>query len=76
MASGPSGPNVDNVTDVLHHNRDQALTAAGARAAGAAPGLLIDTYPVFGPPAQAVADSGSGALMLVVGSRGAGAFTG
>ncbi|MGH3213050.1 MAG: universal stress protein, partial [Trebonia sp.] len=75
MASGPSGPNVDNVTDVLHHNRDQALTAAGARAAAAAPGLLIDTYPVSGPPAQAVADSGSGALMLVVGSRGAGAFT-
>ena len=75
MASGPSGPNVDNVTDVLHHNRDRALTAARARAAAAAPGLLIDTYPVSGPPAQAVADSGSGALMLVVGSRGAGAFT-
>jgi nucleotide-binding universal stress UspA family protein len=30
---------------------------------------------VAGPPAQAVAESGSGASMLVVGSRGAGAFT-
>jgi nucleotide-binding universal stress UspA family protein len=39
------------------------------------PGLLIDTDHLTGPPAQAVAESGSGALMLVVGSRGIGAFT-
>jgi glyceraldehyde 3-phosphate dehydrogenase-like protein len=40
-----------------------------------APGLLIDTglLPVA-PPALAVTDSGSGALMLVVGARGAGGF--
>jgi nucleotide-binding universal stress UspA family protein len=40
-----------------------------------APGLVIVTDPVAGPPAQGVTASGSGAAMLVVGSRGAGAFT-
>ena len=43
--------------------------------AAAAPDLAIDTDIISGAPAEAVADSGSGALMLVVGSRGAGAFT-
>jgi nucleotide-binding universal stress UspA family protein len=75
MSAGPSGDDVDNVTDVLHHNRDHGLDAAAARAAAAAPGLPIDTDVITGAPAEAVADSGSGALMLVVGSRGAGAFT-
>jgi nucleotide-binding universal stress UspA family protein len=75
MAAGPSGSDVGNVTDVLHRHRDQALDAAAARAAAAAPDLAIDTDIISGAPAQAVADSGSGALMLVVGSRGAGAFT-
>ena len=40
-----------------------------------APGLLIDTDPVEGTPALAVTGSGPGALMLVTGSRGIGAFT-
>ena len=75
MSAGPSGADVDTVTDVLHHIRDQGLAAAAARAAAAAPGVLIDTDVLTGAPAEAVADSGSGALMLVVGSRGAGAFT-
>jgi nucleotide-binding universal stress UspA family protein len=52
-----------------------ALGAAVTRAEEVAPGLLIDTglLPVA-PPALAVTDSGSGALMLVVGARGAGGF--
>jgi nucleotide-binding universal stress UspA family protein len=66
--------NVDIVTDVLRENRDQALDTAAQRAEAAAPGLLIDTDVLSGPIAQAVADSGSGAAMLVVGSRGVGAF--
>jgi nucleotide-binding universal stress UspA family protein len=74
MSAGPSGEDVENVTDVLHDNRDRGLEAAAARAAAAAPGLLVDTLVLRGAPADAVADSGSGALMLVVGSRGAGAF--
>jgi nucleotide-binding universal stress UspA family protein len=75
MAAGPSGSDVGNVSDILHRNRDQALDAAAARAAAAAPDLAIDTDIISGAPAEAVADSGSGALMLVVGSRGAGAFS-
>ena len=65
----------DDVTDVLVKDRDRALAAAAERAAGVAPGLLVDADPLAGAPAQAVTDSGAGALMLVVGSRGRGAFT-
>jgi nucleotide-binding universal stress UspA family protein len=63
------------VTDVLLAQRDQALAAAAKRAAAAAHGVLIDTDDLTGPPAQSVTDSGSGAMMLVLGSRGIGAFT-
>src|SRR6266568_3139480 len=65
----------DTVTDVLVKDRDRALAAAAERAAKAAHGVLIDTDPLSGPPAQAIVESGSGALMLVLGSRGTGAFT-
>ena len=65
----------DDVTDVLVKNRDRALAAAAERAAEMAPGLLIDTDQLAGAPAEAVTESGAGALMLVVGSRGRGAFT-
>ena len=68
-------PERDRVADLIHAELDQALDAAASRAARAAPGLVIVTDPLAGPPAQAVTESGSGALMLVVGSRGAGAFT-
>ena len=37
--------------------------------------MLIDTDQLSGPPAEAIVQSGSGALMLVAGSRGTGAFT-
>jgi nucleotide-binding universal stress UspA family protein len=62
------------VSDVIRHDSDVALTTAAARAAQVAPDLLIDTDHLDGPPAEAVTESGSGALMLVVGSRGVGAF--
>jgi nucleotide-binding universal stress UspA family protein len=72
---GPSdAASIDTVADVLRHNRDRALDAAVKRAAAVSPQLVIDADPVSGPVAQAVTDSGSGALMLVVGSRGSGAF--
>jgi nucleotide-binding universal stress UspA family protein len=64
----------ETVTDVLLDDRDRALAIAAERAAKAAPGLLIDTDQVTGDPADAVTDAGAGALMLVLGSRGAGAF--
>jgi nucleotide-binding universal stress UspA family protein len=68
-------PERDYVADLIRVERDRALDAAASRAARAAPGLVILTDPLPGPPAQAVTESGSGASMLVVGSRGAGAFT-
>jgi len=74
-AAGSSGSSLGGVADVLTRTRDQGLQAAAARAAAAGPGLLIDTDVLEAAPAQAVTDSGSGALMLVIGSRGAGAFT-
>ncbi len=74
-SAGPTESKYDTVTDVLLKDRDQALAAAAERAAKTAPDLLIDTDQLSGQPAQAVTEAGAGALMLVVGSRGAGAFT-
>jgi nucleotide-binding universal stress UspA family protein len=71
-----AGPGeLDTVTDVISKDRDRALATAAERAAKLAPSLLIDTDRLTGAPAEAVTESGSGALMLVVGSRGIGAFT-
>jgi nucleotide-binding universal stress UspA family protein len=64
----------ETVSDVIRDESDDALTAATARAAKVAPDLLIDADHLDGGPAEAVTAAGSGALMLVVGSRGIGAF--
>jgi nucleotide-binding universal stress UspA family protein len=74
MRTRAGGTDLDTVADILRENRDRALDAAAKRAAAVVPGLVIDTDPLSGPVAQAVTDSGSGALMLVVGSRGSGGF--
>ena len=52
----------------------RALAAGITRSEEVAPGLPVDTGLLSGPPAVAVADSGSEASMLVVGARGAGGF--
>jgi nucleotide-binding universal stress UspA family protein len=65
----------ETVSDVIRDESDYALSAATARAAKVAPDLLIDADHLSGGPAEAVTEAGSGALMLVVGSRGVGAFT-
>ncbi len=75
MTSHTRGSQYDDVTDVLLENRDRALAVAAERAAKTASGVLIDTDQLTGQPAVAITESGSGALMLVLGSRGAGAFT-
>jgi nucleotide-binding universal stress UspA family protein len=75
MMEKHEGPDIATVSDVLVHERDSALTVAAERAAKASPDLLIDTDHLAGAPAVAVTEAGSGALMLVIGSRGAGAFT-
>src|SRR5205085_2751701 len=53
---------------------DRSLAAAITRSEEGAPGLPIETGLLSGPSAVAVADSGAGASMLVVGARGAGGF--
>ena len=73
--TGAHGGTYEDVTDVLLEDRNRALAAAAERAAKTAAGVLIDTDELTGPVAQAVTEAGSGALMLVVGSRGNGAFT-
>jgi nucleotide-binding universal stress UspA family protein len=75
MAARVGTVEYENVTDVLVSERDRALAAAAERATQAAHGVLIDTDHLSGPPAEAIVESSSGALMLVVGSRGVGAFT-
>jgi hypothetical protein len=52
-------PDRDHVADLIRAERDLALDAAASRAARVAPGLVIVTDPVAGPPAQAVAETGS-----------------
>jgi nucleotide-binding universal stress UspA family protein len=72
--SAPPGAGVETVATHLIADRDRALAAAAGAAAAAAPEVLIDTDAVDGPPARAVADSGSGAMLLVLGSDGHGSF--
>ena len=75
MVSSQGHSEYQTVSDHIRQDSDVALTTAAARAARVAPDLLIDTDHLDGAPAEAVTASGSGALMLVVGSRGVGAFT-
>jgi nucleotide-binding universal stress UspA family protein len=74
MADSHDHGEYETVSNVIRDDSDHALTAATARAAEVAPDLLIDADHLTGGPAEAVTESGSGALMLVVGSRGVGAF--
>jgi nucleotide-binding universal stress UspA family protein len=74
MIGGHAMSDYDTVADTIRTHRDQALAAGTERAAKAAPGLLVDADHLDGAPAHAVTEAGSGALMLVVGSRGASAF--
>ena len=64
----------DTVSDVLAKNRNQALAVAAERAAKAAPGLLIDADQLTDGADEGLVQSGSGALMLVLGSRGVSEF--
>jgi nucleotide-binding universal stress UspA family protein len=74
MTMPPHAVEFETVAARIRHNRDQALAAAAKAPAAMAPDLLIGTDPLEGPPAQAVTHSGSGALMLVVGSQGSSAI--
>jgi nucleotide-binding universal stress UspA family protein len=62
------------VANALRGMSARALAEAITRSAEVTTGLLIDTDLLAGPPAVAVTGSAAGALMLVVGARGAGGF--
>jgi len=62
------------IANALRGISARALEAATARCEEVAPGLPVATGLLSGPPALAVAESGSGASVLVVGARGAGGF--
>lgn len=65
----------ETVAASLRGDSCRALDEAMTRSRELAPRQLIDVDLLAGPPALAVTQSGSGALMLVVGARGAGGFT-
>src|SRR5215469_4429786 len=69
-----SSPAPAGVAKMLGDTPRRALAEAITRAGEVAPDLLIDTDLLTGPPALMVTGTGSGALLLVVGARGAGGF--
>jgi len=62
------------VASMLHDAAAGAVLQAARQVTEAVPGLAIDTCVLADTPAIAVAASGSGATMLVVGARGTGGF--
>jgi nucleotide-binding universal stress UspA family protein len=74
MAPLQTLPDRETVTGLIRSERDRAPAAAAHRAAELAPALPIGTGALEGQTAQAVIGSGSGAAMLVLGSRGIGGF--
>lgn len=74
MTPPPHAVDVETVVDAVRKNRDRVLAAAAKAAAAMAPDVLIDTDGLEGPPAIAITEAAAGAELLVVGSRGSGAF--
>jgi len=73
MTVTPATPGT--VTDVVERSMSEALAAAAQQAAAQQPGLAIDTHLVAGAPAEVLAGAAGDAVLLVLGSRGAGGFS-
>jgi nucleotide-binding universal stress UspA family protein len=72
----PNPATHDTVAGHIEQAAADALSAAASQAAAAAPGVAIETTLLeHAAPATALVDSGQDALMLVLGSRGAGGFS-
>lgn len=72
----PDPETQDTVAGHIEQATSDALTAAASQAAEAAPGVATETDLVnHASPATALVEAGQDALMLVLGSRGAGGFT-
>ena len=79
IASMPPRMSPNAATTVASHIEEgaaAALSTAAGQAAAAAPGLAVETTLIeHAAPATALTDAGQDAMMLVLGSRGAGGFT-
>jgi nucleotide-binding universal stress UspA family protein len=65
----------ETVANLIHEAIQRTLSSAAQRAAEIEPGLEVGTELLSGPPAQVLSEVAADASMLVVGSRGAGAFS-
>jgi nucleotide-binding universal stress UspA family protein len=74
MTLAPHVVDIETVASSTYKHRDEVLVKAAQAATAMAPGLEVGTSPLDGPPGVAVTHAGDDALMLVVGSRGNGAF--
>ena len=74
LPAAPGWATSGGLMELAHQATQRALAVAAEQAAEQAPGLMIDTGVLPGPPALALAGNARDALMLVVGSRGAGGF--
>jgi nucleotide-binding universal stress UspA family protein len=63
-------------THALRDHAEQSVTRAANRARARHPKVLVTTEVLYGDPGQSLADLGSTAGLVVVGSRGHGGFTG
>ena len=66
----------DEHTHEVRREAERILESAAERARRAAPEVVIETEVLYGEPGHALADMGSTAGLLVVGSRGRGGFAG
>lgn len=73
VGPAPVGVAPAAVTDELRASMSEALAKAVAEAA---PGTDVDQQVAYGHPAQVLVEQSADAGLLVVGSRGHGAFTG
>jgi nucleotide-binding universal stress UspA family protein len=72
----PNQATQDTVANRIEEATNDSLTAGASQAAEAAPGVAVETDLVnHASPAAALVEAGQDALMLVLGSRGAGGFT-
>ena len=72
----PVGITPDVVRSESEHQMAEALGDAVSQAAASYPGARIESKTVYGHPSEMLIDASKEASLLVVGSRGHGAFTG
>jgi nucleotide-binding universal stress UspA family protein len=69
-------PRVRQVREWMRNSGQEVIDEAAAKARGRAPGVTVSGELVPGGPSRALVEAAEGALMVVVGSHGAGSLTG